>query len=809
MTRKLLHSALRIAGGFLILWGLFWLLGLVVQYGTSWSVLSVAAAGALAAEIVFWLYRYERSAVALRKGRWLLTLRLAALVGLLWMLLQPVWSRKVEREILREVVILLDDSASMHLKDDGKLETRQEIGQRALEESGLLKELDGKVNVRTLRAARKVLSADETANDGWDQSTDLAAALSTVLEQVPADNLCGVILVSDGRHNRPSRVEDVARRFGILDAPIAALALGSDKPPRDAAILSVQSPDAVYLGDRIRIAARLKFDGYRGKTAIVKLLQGDTVLEERNISIPQDRHREDIKFRHTPEKGGVTAYRIKMSQLEGERFKNNNAWSFETAVTDARTNVLIVDSHARWEFRYLRNLFYGRDKSIHLQYVLLNPDRIEGQAEENIPASAARPFGEARATRLPVSEAEWRKFDVIILGDIEPDALSADHWKILKGCVQDRGALLVTVAGPRWMPHAHRNTVLDELLPVNYELTARNYFNSGEQGFKMALTAAGRAHPVTAQSDSRIENERLWSGFPSLRWRHPITGIKEGAEVLLMAKSDGDIKSLAPRSTDELGGALEALARRKQEEQKNALLVAQQVGNGKVVTLLTDRTWRLREGVGDVHHHRFWGQLVRWGAGPNLRSGTTGVRLGTDQLTYSADDKVQITARLRDKDLLPINDPTLRAIIYTDGKKITSIPLGYIEGSNGLHSAIAGPFAQQGNYEIVIEGAKLDSLVEGEDSAVKTGIRVIGAKSPVELSETTLNRPLLETIAELSGGRVVNPTDTSSLPALFLTGEETREELRETTLWDHWILLLFLLTTLTTEWIVRRGAGLP
>jgi hypothetical protein len=261
MTRKLLHSALRIAGGFLILWGSFWLLGQVVQYGTSWSISSVATAGALSAELIFWLYRYEQSAVTQRKGRWLLTLRLAAVVGMLWMLLQPVWSRKVEREILREVVILIDDSASMHLKDDGKLETRQEIGQRALVESGLLKELEGKVNVRTLRAARKVLSADETANDGWDQSTDLAAALSTVLEQVPADNLGGVVLVSDGRHNRPSRVEDVARRFGILDAPIAALALGSDKPPRDAAILSVQSPDAVYLGDRIRIAARLKFDG--------------------------------------------------------------------------------------------------------------------------------------------------------------------------------------------------------------------------------------------------------------------------------------------------------------------------------------------------------------------------------------------------------------------------------------------------------------------------------------------------------------------------------------------------------------------
>ncbi|MEJ6572078.1 MAG: hypothetical protein QNL01_09025 [Akkermansiaceae bacterium] len=809
MTKVLFHSAIRLVAISLALWGLFWLLGRVLQYGTSWSIMSVAATGALAAELIVWLYRYERSAVVPRKGRWLLALRLTALLGLLWMLLQPVWSRKVEREIVREVVVLIDDSASMHLKDDGSSTTRQEIGQRALDESGLLKELDGKVNVRTLRAARKVLSANQAANDGWDQATDLAGALSTVLEQIPADNLGGVVLLSDGRHNRPGRVEDVARRFGILDAPIAAIALGSDAPPRDAAILSVLSPDAVYLGDRIKVSARLKFDGYRGKQAKVKLLQGDTVLEEQTISIAQDRHREDVKFRHTPEKGGVTGYRLEMSPIDGERFKNNNSWSFETAVTDARTNVLIIDSHARWEFRYLRNLFYGRDKSIHLQYVLLNPDRIEGQKDEPIAASAARPFGEARATKLPVSEDEWRKFDVIILGDIAPDSLTADHWKILKSCVQDRGSLLVTVAGPRWMPHAHRNPVLEGLLPVEYDLTDRNYFGSGEKGFKMALTSEGRAHPVTAQSDSRIENARLWSGFPVMRWRHPITGVKEGAEVLLMAKSGSEKAPAAPRSADELGSALEALTKRKQEEQKNALLVAQQVGNGKVAMLLTDRTWRLREGVGDVHHHRLWGQLVRWGAGPNLRSGTAGVRLGTDQLTYSADDRVEITARLRDKNLLPVKDPSLHALIHLNGKQIASVPMKYMTGSNGLHRALAGPFAQQGNYEITLQGAEVDTLLGGSDASIKTGIRVIGAKSPVELSETTLNRPLLETIAELSGGRVIEPNQTSSLASLFLTGDETREELRETTLWDHWLLLIILLAVLTAEWMVRRGAGLP
>ena len=149
------------------------------------------------------------------------------------------------------------------------------------------------------------------------------------------------------------------------------------------------------------------------------------------------------------------------------------------------------------------------------------------------------------------------------------------------------------------------------------------------------------------------------------------------------------------------------------------------------------------------------------------------------------------------------------ARVSLNGKEIAAVPLKFIQDSNGLHEAIAGPFSDQGNYTIQLDGQKVGDLLSGDATDVETGFRVIGATSPVELSETTQNRPLLENIAELSGGRVVETNGIASLAALFLTGDETRMELRETTLWDHWILLLVLLAVLTGEWIARRGSGLP
>lgn len=795
-----------IFGGALLL---MLLMGQFLHLATGWPLWTVALIAALAAEIILRLYQYEQGAIGRTKGQWLTGLRLLALVALVWMLLQPVFSRKVDRKLEQEVVVVLDESASMNLVDPGETFTRYDIAAEAINKSGLFEELQGKVRVRLMRAARKALGQEEEAAEGWDQATDLANAMTTVLEQVPPDNLAGLVMMTDGRHNRPGRVEDVARRFGILDAPIGVVGIGSEESPRDAAILEVRSPDAIYLGDRLRVAAVVKFDGYRGRRAKVLLKKGEEIIQEKIIPIPQDHHREEVRFNDVPEVDGINAYSVELENLGEEYFDQNNRWQFETAITDARTNVLIVDSHPRWEFRYLRNLFYGRDKSIHLQYVLLEPDTILGQTVSPVPASAARKFGDAQATELPISEEEWRKFDVIIIGDVPSESIDENTWDIIRGCVTERAAFLVAIAGPRHMPHGIESETARDLLPINYTPGSRTFFGSKEKPFRLVLTAQGRNHPVTAQSDSRLENERLWGEFPDFRWRLPVEGVKEGADILVVASSE-DSEGTAVSDLDDLSSALSRLAQRKDREAKNAILVSQQVGNGKVAMMLTDRTWRLREGVGDIYHHRFWGQLVRWGAGPNLRSGTSSVRLGTDNLSYTGDDRIQITARLLDIEKNPVRDESLKAEVWRDGEKLTTVQMSYLEGSPGLHGAQAGPFSGSGDYQIKLVGKKAAELLEADgEGGVSTAFRVVGAMSPVELSETTLNRPLLDTLADLSGGRVVAPEDAQQLAGLFLTGEETREELRETRLWDHWILLALFCALLTSEWGIRRGSGLP
>jgi hypothetical protein len=793
---------------FLALWGLLFLLAKVLRISPSWPLWCPALVTAVVVESIVWLYRYERGAVTVKRGRLLLGLRLLALAILLWILLEPTWIHKITHHPDRQVIVVIDQSASMQLQDDGTEQTREALAEKSLADAKVIETLSETMKVRTIRAARSVRNGSGASADGWADATDLAAALSHVLEEVPPDELAGVVLVSDGRHNRPERVEDVARRFGILDAPVGVLAVGSEKPPMDAAVISVEAPEAMHLGDRMRIAAKVKFDGYKGKKAKVELLRGEKILEQRELTIPQEHHREDMRFVHLPEEDGVGDYQIRIAALEGEKFSDNNAWQFETSITDARTNVLVVDSYPRWEFRYLRNLFYGRDKSVHLQYVLLHPDEIAGQSIPSVAASAGRAFGEAQATRLPETEAEWQKFDVIILGDVEAEAIDAATWQIISRCVNERAALLVMIAGPRSMPHALLAEEARALVPADVEWANREYFQTDAREFRWMLTPEGASHAVTQQATGERSNEQVWAGFPTLAWRHPIKSVKEGADVLLAEAPKEQARAAA--SGADLTDALADLALRKQRQAESALLVTRQTGKGKVALLLTDRTWRLREGAGDVFHHRFWGNLVRWGAGPTLRAGAQQVRLGTDQLTYTPDDSVKVTARLRDNKMGPVENAEIQAELLKDGAVVDTIALQSVVNSNGLYESTFTPRDHAGRYEIRLRGAAVDEARAADGlSEVGTSIRVVGSRGPVEMAETTLHLPLLETVASLSGGKVSLLDEAAELPKLFLRNKAEKQELREISLWDHLGVLVLLALVLTIEWMMRRAGGLP
>ena len=674
--------------------------------------------------------------------------------------------------------------------------------------------------------------------------TDLAGAMAKLLAELGKQDLGGIIVLSDGQDNGKGKLEPLARQLGGLGGAFCAAAMGAEKPPTDAAIIAVESPDTIYKDDRMYVSADVKLDGLDGREAAVMLYDGDRVVDLRNVHVAGEVFRTRVQLADEPKKAGLHAYRLEVkpkagkgdSQIE-EVFVENNSCALTLSVTDDRTKLLMVEGRPRWEFRYLKNLFTGRDSTVRLQYLLAHPDRFYGQPEPATPvaASVSRPVGQEEATALPQTEEEWMKFDVIILGDLAPGDLAPKGqakddpearrqaptnvgaekvMQTIRKFVTDRGGTLVLIAGPQAMPGEFAGTPLEELIPVQLpkdQAAARKAkaFQPPPQGFRIRITPEGSEHVILRQDVEPQKSQAAWQSVPPVFWRSGHTQATPAAMVLAYAL-DPDAPAWLTQAPPAAASAPESLARRRREYyRQHALIALAPYGLGKVMMLNFDHTWRLRYQVGDVRHHKFWGQVIRWATAAKLPAGTHLVKLGTDKTRYPPHSRPIVRAKILREDFSPVVTQQAAVKVLREGKCIARPPLRYQKDSPGLYSATLEELAP-GSYRLELdcpEAARL--LKEGDPKVIATEISVDPA-APEEQIELAANRNLLERLAGLShNGLVVPPYEAASmlesLPAGKIVSQRPPEEFR---LWDSWPLLAMFCLVVTAEWVLRKRAGL-
>jgi hypothetical protein len=303
------------------------------------------------------------------------------------------------------------------------------------------------------------------------------------------------------------------------------------------------------------------------------------------------------------------------------------------------------------------------------------------------------------------------------------------------------------------------------------------------------------------QSASFSENEAIWQGLPDLSWRLNVEA-KPGADILAYAEPIAE--PVAPEAFD-VRHAVARLDAELRRRSRHALISAQSYGRGKVLALAFDQTWRWRYRVGDTYHHRFWGQVLRWGAGDKLRAGSDALRIGTDKLIYAPGEPVRVQARVLNDDFSAVADARLRAqVTCVDGAQAGhSLPLTYRVDSNGIYEALVPPLAEAGRYRL--EVVRSD---RGRDDRVETGFLMVAARRPLEQGEVAATRETLDPLARLTQGRVVGPHRAGELIEAFGPGSRVVRERIERPLWDRPWTFLVLAGLLAAEWIVRKKEGL-
>ncbi len=652
------------------------------------------------------------------------------------------------------------------------------------------------------------ISAASDQSDERNNRTDLAGALRKIVADAGQDAPAAVVVLTDGQDNSNLSADAGARALGGAGSALCAIVMGGASPPADAAVVSIEAPETVYLNDKMLINAELKLDGLKGKTVGIKLLRGDKQVDSRDIRIVDDVFRTHIQLGDEPKTVGLHSYRVEIDECEGEVFTDNNSYPLTLSVTDDKTKVLLVDSRPRWEFRYLKNLFTGRDKTVSLQYVLTKPDTFTGQKPRGeIPASVGRVVAEA--TVLPKEPSEWMKFDVIIVGDVRPGEFSVENAGNLRKFVTDRGGTVIFISGANFMPTGYADTSLAELIPLRLNKKDKpTEIPTG--GFRVALTPAGTDHVIGRQDVKPEKSLEVWKSFPPIFWRSDCTQASPAGIVLAYAIDPNAPQWLtaAPHNGSPASNPQSLLKRREKYYRNHALITTASHGLGKVMILGFDRTWRMRYRTGDTYHHKFWGQILRWATAGKLPAGTRLVKLGTDKTRYPPHSRPVVRARLVLDDFSPVITDQLAVKVFRKNKCVARATMKYVKDSPGMYTARLEELPA-GAYRLELDGPAVDELLIGADvDKVATEISV-DPSSPTEQIELAANRDLLNRLAGLSHNGVVVPVCQArrildALPA----GKITKKHRRQFLLWDSWVLLALFCAVAATEWILRKRVGL-
>jgi hypothetical protein len=699
--------------------------------------------------------------------------------------------------------------------------TRSAVARRILSAKGLdlLGELTSKHEVELYGFHREVMELKpaqlEELFDGKATEasgyTDLRAPLVRALERSGPGHgkVLGVVLLTDGQHNSGRPPGGKARELGERKVPIFPVALGAKKSPPDAAMVSIRGPNHTVFKDVDTVLdIRFKIAGMKAQEFLLevhregkekKLLATRTIKHDGT----DRRYTESIPVR-LDEAGTqtitATIRPVRPDIAPKETRADNNSLATTISVADDRARVLLVDGEARWEYHYLATALQ-RDRLVDLKTIVFEQPRLD----DSLNATELEKMG-SPAQDWPAGEDALASQACIILGDVPPSKLTLAQRKRLEKYVADAGGTLIIVAGKRSMPLGYPEAMPDgepdplrKLLPIEQPRAL-----APEEGVKLVLTRAGREARFLELEGDREENDALWAGEPR-PWGWVAAGkAKPGAVSLVHVPEE----AMAGLSLSE-------------REKRQAVVARHNYGFGRVLYVGVDSTWRWRYKVGDLYHHRFWGQVIRWAAADRpLVVGNRFVRFGTPQPVYRPGDAVELVARLNDN-LGPVRADLLAGarvirLPSADKEVERSVALVPLNRRPAQPRVLEGQLRDlpAGKYAVELAIPDLADKLMGPPEAGKQPkpLRALFTVLPPESKETVdleRNDPLLEDLAVQSGGKVFTAETVHELAEHLKRQGIEHVEHHELQMWLWPWLFGAVVLLLTLEWVARKLSGLP
>ena len=446
-------------------------------------------------------------------------LRALGLALVMLALLDPSLVREDRTPLKQVVALVVDHSGSQTIG-----ERMAQTDKAAADLQARLKAM-GNIDVRTIEAGQ-----DAGANDG----TQLFAALNAGLADVPAEQIAGVFMITDGLvHDIPANAAGLG-----FKAPLHALITGHEGE-RDRRIQLVEAPRFGIVGKDQTIALKVLDTDDKGEPVSLEVRRDGNPIATVRATVG-----ETIKVPVKIEHGGQNVIELEVAALPGELTTLNNKAVVTIDGVRDKLKVLLVSGEPHQGERMWRNLLKS-DANVDLVHftILRPPEKQDGT-----------PINELSLIAFPTADLFGRKikdFDLIIFDRYSNQSvLPPVYLDNIVRYVRDGGALLLA-AGPDF---AKSEGIF--FSPIGRIAPARPDGGLIESGFRATVSDDGKKHPVTRGLLGSDTVPPAWS--PWFR----------------------QISASVTRGTSIMDGA-----------NAKPVLVLSREGKGRVAELLSDQMW--------------------------------------------------------------------------------------------------------------------------------------------------------------------------------------------------------------------------
>jgi len=730
-------------------------------------LLALAAAAAAVAG-----YRSARAGSA--RGRALLLgLRLALITVLALCLLRPMLVVRAAVSQQNVVGVLVDDSASMEIADvDGASRSTRALAAFIAPDGPASTALRERFTLRPFRVAATATGAggpEAFTADG--DETRLADALQAARQALSGLPVAGLVLVSDGVDTTDQPLDEALLALRADGIPVFTVGVGADTLPRDVQVERVALPGRVLKGSTLLVDITLRHQGLGGRSVTLDVEDEGRLVATQPVMLPSTPGPVTVPVRLTLDEAGPRVIRVRVPPLDGEVVTGNNARDVLVTVQERRERILYFEGEPRFELKFLRRAVADDPQ---LEVVTLQ------RTADNKYLRLGVDSADELVAGFPRTREELFAYRGLILGSIEAGALTGDQLKMVAEFADVRGGGVLALGGTRALAEGgYGGTAVGEALPLALEAGGRSP-SGGRAGVLQRLrvqpTPDGARLAVTRLAADAEASQARWSSLPPVTTINRVGAVKPAATVLLSGRTAGGVDV--------------------------PVLTQQRYGRGRTMVFTPQDSWvwqmHASMAVDDMTHETLWRQMLR--ALVDDVPEVVDVRLSADRVTPGG--SVEVVATLVDAAFVPLNDVTVRATVTGPAGDASEAPLtwtGTIPGEYRGRVTIPGG----GWHEVVVEGLR------GSVSAGRSLTHVRGAAGDAEFFDAGRQVPALQRIAEATGGRYFDITDTGALSdALRYTGRGvTRVEEHE--LWQIPAVLLLMLALMAAEWACRRRVGLP